>query len=222
MTIRELHDLFDLIQDKNNSPYFNQEEKDEFFHFATEQVVKDYLRNKVPSIGENINQVGDQPLTSVESDSISATILSHLSIPDLIGTLDANNKLTYTSLNTLIQTVTGNTTDEYWYVLNASLTDDTPVRLSRYNDINKFSKNYFKKPSITNPLYYLSHDSIVVLPNDIDEITLSVLRKPRSTNYLNDITVDLPSIAHLEVLKLALSLASIPINDQFLTQFKDS
>lgn len=200
MTSTQMHQLFDIIQDKYNAPYFIQDEKDMLLNTAQTNLVnnlvfKDYLgRADVPK--------GPQALYDVEDKIYSAELLRPIIVLDEAET-PSSGKIAISGL-------TG-----FLHLLGIRRTsDDLPVRYMRQNNIGKFSQNTFKAPSSDKLYYSLGATDIYIYPSSTtDAMKVSYIKEPNTIAY-GSTDSNLPSSTHPRIVAYAIELAGIALYDE--------
>lgn len=199
-----MHNWFDLIQDKYNTPYFEDTEKDEFINRAQITLVNEL-------IGEN---------ALPESEIIKPLILEDLTV----ATDGTDNSLILNAdINTAI-VVEANAGDEFLHILSLEtagsvFTTDRFVRFVRHNDYLKFKQNIFKTASDDNPLWRVVKDGIRVSGattlSSPENFKLSVIKTPTDVN-ISGTDSEFPSFAHDKIVAIALELAGVATRDEVL------
>lgn len=220
MTIQSLHDWYNILLDHYNEPYFNSAEIDRFINngaisFVTDIVFKEFF----PVLGEN--EKGAQVLDSMESVSQGLEMIQPLvfaNIPVVLSAGIAPNEW----INSTLRAITGDENDSVMHIVSVSHTLDGEERVVgfvRHNDRVRFKANVFKTPSEKNPKYSIVRQGLLVEPS-IDIVNITIVKYPRKVSLLNNITLDLPEIAHQKVIAHAIAQSGVASRDDVLLQLQ--
>ena len=184
MNIAEMHSWFDILQDKGDSPYFTIDEKTQFLNRAQTKFVNEHMNKYLFTSGAQPEK-NAIPYSNMESIQMSEDVLGPLMtdlrtsnawVYTTLGhdgaytpTLDQNGHIHENQLNYYIQGMLNSRNSLYhnaatWQkvkiisILNmtwAASNDDVSFRYVRNNDILKIRRNSFKKPTITDPTYFV-------------------------------------------------------------------
>lgn len=220
MTVNEMLDWFDIIQDKSDSPFFNEAEKLQFLNRAQTKFVNEYIQayftsSRYPRIGAKAN-------SSVEESILGLEVLNPLIIPDISVSSDANGKITHDSINSGLQAITSDTT-EFIAILSVgreSGANEYPVRFVRHNDKLYFKNNVFKKGTATDPVYTLSDNSVKFDPVGIATYNFTVLKEPVQMETGTPTNSELPAFVHDRIIAIALDDAGVSSRDAALLQMQ--
>jgi hypothetical protein len=214
MTIIEMGNWFDLLQDKYGSPYFTDTEKSLLFNRA--QV--GYVKNLLWPDGN------EQPETlELTQDTFSQVAPLIFALPYIQMT--SGGLITKTTLQTsLTNTQPGAIV---WRPLSIGWTlggNVRPISFVRHNDWWAFQQNYFKAPTTENPKFRETAAAFEFLPVSISaRVYFTVLKYPITVNLdydtpANNINSDLPDFTHDKIVALALEYAGISSRDEALAQ----
>lgn len=214
MTIEQMHERFDLIQDKYESPYFTSEEKDHFINLSQDALFLkldfmpfDYLlQRKEVSRGFESNEVNTQHLKNFIIDDLNITLSSGLA--------------SFEDINSAIQNKTGGD-EELFRVISVSI-DDLDARWVRHNDLNRFERNKYLRGTEKYPIYTYNNDGLKIRPSSIQSCKVSVLRKHKDVSLENSIDSEFPESIHHKILYDALVLSGIPVKDFDLNILKEN
>lgn len=225
MTITEMISLFDIIQDKVDSPYFTGDEKEQLINSAQDKFLNEVIFQYLfpPKRGG-----GDLRLSSsLESNLMGSEALEPLFVLDLQLSSDASGIVNRSDIKSAMNVVTGDTTD---YLAIMSIAKDLssytlPVKFVRSNDFEKFQRNEFKKATDSTPQYRIERDRLKFLPSGVADYLISVVKEPIRVVYdevtpANNVDCEFPSFTHNTILSLALSEAGVASRDAALTQIK--
>lgn len=200
MTVQQMHDWFDLIQDKYSSPYFTDTEKDTFLTRAQYQYVNELfpIVDSPVNVESNINSVECIATLIIETDSPIN--------PSATGKILTNN----------ISTEVGS---DYMRLLNISVdngVERVAARFRRHNDFYKLEKNSFKAGSNDVPVYKIVSDGIILAPaNTSYGVYFTVIKEPEDIQ-LGVTEPELPAHTHDKVVAIALELAGVASRDEAL------
>lgn len=184
-----MRSYFDLLQDKSNSPWFDDDEKDEFLM----DVIYDYINEY---IGD-----GNTPST-LESNKGSA---------DAISTLIETASVTSTSAGLLDTTqLAAGFTGTPFHPLQISL-NSVPAKFVRFNDLWKFQNNTYKEASDSQPLYTIDNSGWKVYAGNVNAKAFSVTAIVHPTAI-----TDLPVHKHYEQVARAMAKTGLVTSDEAL------
>jgi len=208
MTISEMVDYFDLIQDKYGSPYFTTAEKERFLNQAQLAILSDYL----PKQGDKENiELNANVWMMVNPLFVSVTTAMNGSGAILKADIESSLTSSLGFSTTLIRP------------LSLSWTDSEGTRPimgpTRQNNWAKYKNNVFKAPVESDPRYYETNDSYIIGPADTSAIiVVNALRYPRAISVSGAQTAELASIYHNEVVGRALEAAGVGSRDQMMIE----
>ena len=203
MTIAQMAQLFDLIQDKYGSPYYTDAEKSLFLNRAA----VDFVNSKLATI------VADDNIEFTQ-DSVSsvATLIKYVNTLKM----DSTGAITKANINTQLNP------SILWRPLAIGLklgNTTKPVKFVRHNDWFKFKDNYFKNPTVDNPKYRESVDKFIFEPISTSAtIYITALVYPKVMDIGTAVDCDLPDFTHNDIIALALEYAGIGSRDENLAQ----
>lgn len=204
MTSVELHEYFDLLLDKQGSPYFTDDNKDMFLNMAQ----LEYVKRLLPS-----NEGG---IVNAEETQLVFNNIYTLVYEVSCGTMNGSGLIPVTTAQTALNAASSGT-DPLMYVLNVSL-GGLPVLYTRHNDWYEFERNAFKQGTAENPRYRYNNVNFVFSPvNTTDLVSMSLLKTPRNV-VLNSVDSELPAHTHKSLVELAVELASVAIREGDLAQ----
>lgn len=209
MTIQEMHNWFDILQDKYQSPYFTDDEKDIFLNIAQLEYINSFIDD-----GEGIND-------SVERNSFIFTSFSPLVYSIKNGlSMDSNGNVTIANITTELNLLSGDTSP-YLYILNCGIGSGSNVleaNYVRHNDIYRLQQNDFKRASTTNPQYSVDNQGLVFKPVDITaNVIITVLKEPKKmTISAPSVNSELNSNCHNTIVAIAIDLAGVATREEAL------
>lgn len=218
MTLQEIHDFFDVVQDHYNEPYFLDGEKDSFINRAQEQFVNNIIFRDI--LGEKDNPKGPQAIYGAEDSIFSNEILSPLiTVDKSISSNASGSKVLYTDISANLMHV---------FFLRASssntgnITNTKKLRFIRFNDEGAFEDNTFKKGSTSKPYYKIGSDGIYLYPvtGATELMNITYIDKPTDVE-LGVQECIMPSYTHKKIVTLALGIAGVPTENQVLMMMDD-
>lgn len=208
MTISEMKDWFNILQDKYGSPYYTDSEISLFLQRAHIEFVKSLLPT-TPSDGPNIE---------LSQDTVSqiAPLIYDLGVLNMNTSGEVTKASIQSSLNSEISG------GILWRPLAIGWTltgDERPVKYMRSNDKWEFAINYFKKPSVTNPKVRETAEAYIFSPITTQaKIYFTVLKYPVKVNIGTSVSSDLPDFTHDKIVAIALELTGVASRDVALAQ----
>jgi hypothetical protein len=231
MTIDTMITLFDLIQDKPNSVYFDDAEKLEFLNRAQVMFLSEYNENNFPG-DIRITERGFISTRSLENTLGNTDILRPLVVGNMTTTdgvtpitTDSNGNLLNSTIETAIGFNSGQTTPVL-KLLSMALSDDTPLKYVRHNDLYKFINNDFLSPTNAAPLYCINNDGYQVYPQAVHMLIVSVVRQPVPMVFIaagnpGNVSCELDDFTHDRILAIALEQAGVASRDSALVNLRD-
>lgn len=210
MTIAQMVDYFDLLQDKYGSPYFTTAEKERWLIQAEWDLISDFL----PKDGGELN---------VELNANTWMVFNPI-LYSFTSNMNGSGIITKSTLETTMTTALGFTSK---IIRPLSITwlatgINRPVKgPTRYNNWAMYLRNVFKTPTVDFPRYYESSTGYVLLPVDTSAtIAINVLRSPRPMSVGSGFTSELSEIFHNDIVARALELAGVGSRDQMLAELQ--
>lgn len=210
MTVTELVNYFDLLQDKYGSPYFTTSEKESFL-----------IRAELDLIFEHLPKEGDE--LNIERNANTWMIFNPISF-NLTTNMNSSGIVLKSSLESTLTTSLGFDV-EIIRPLSIGWEDADGTRPimgpTRHNNWNKYKNNVFKEPVTSEPRYYETSTGYIIEPIDTNaNITISGVRYPQPISVSGDVTSELSPIYHNELVARALELAGVGSRDQMLSELK--
>lgn len=201
MTIEQMHDGFDLLQDKYESPYFTTTEKDYFINLA-----QDMLFSKLDfSPQEYLLQKGGIS-RSFESSEVNINNMKEFIVPNLTITL-SSGLASFSDIDSAIGA------DSLYRVISVADSNGNDLKFVRHNDVNRHNRNKYLKGTTEYPIYTIDKEGIRVLPNSVTSVIVTALRKHNQVNHSSSIDSEFSEHLHHRILFDALILAGVPIKD---------
>lgn len=99
--------------------------------------------------------------------------------------------------------------------------EENYARWTRHNDLGRVIRNYFKKPTLENPIYLGYKDYIQIRPKGNHEVTATIMVYPREVvldfdDESNNVDPELTDAVVLDVIYRILQLQGISIREQQL------
>lgn len=164
MNIKEMHTWFDLVIDKEGSPYYTSNEKDLFLQRSQIDYVNNFFGNPTSK------HVADR--TDKDSSRLGDLVES------VVVRSDVNGKVSDDSINTDLIT-------DYMYILNVASSynggcsdDYAKCRFVRHNDYYNIKDNEFKKPTEEYPIHRVFDSYLQIDPKGERNVQVTVCREP--------------------------------------------
>lgn len=200
MTIQEMHDWFNFMVDKYDSPYYTPDEIDQVINRAQ----LDYVHELALSLDEN--GTGEK---SHDFNVLLAPIITPIS-----SILASNGTISLSSIKA--ELLTGKLVK----ILSVTNGDGNDVKFTRHNDSSKHNRNYFKKPTNTTQKYTVSSTGINIKPTTNAGFDISAIREPIDVNLTGLIDCEL-EIVHNKIVARAIAMAGIATEQQASTALND-
>lgn len=216
MNVVEMHQWFDQLEDKVDSIYFNEFEKDLFINRA----IQIFINNIINKFTED--REGRFVISSALEESLNVSeVLKPLMLLDLPVVTDVTGVVTDAEIVTAIETEVG---DEaaYLHVLSVVTAAGLPVKFVRENDYHKFQQNDFKVAIDLFPQYRIGYGGVFIAPVGVANYAISVIKEPKKVNYSTLDSTDLPETTHDYIMASALELAGLASRDEALLRVKDT
>jgi hypothetical protein len=217
MNVVEMHQWFDLIQDKVDSVYYTENEKDQFLNRSIQIFINDIIHKF------NEDQLGQLVISSSLEQSLNVSeVLRPLMLLDLPVVTDVNGILTDAVINQAIEDESG---EEETYAHILSITNDLgkPVIFMTENDNSKFQENDFKEATVDYPYYRIGSRGVYISPvSEADTYAISVIKAPKQVNYDTLSSTDLPETTHDYITAKALELAGLASKDEALLHMRNA
>lgn len=234
MTIEEMISLFDIIQDKKNSTYFEDSEKLELLNRAQIIFLSEYMENNFTGAFGSSERgfIAERGIenTIAGSDLLNplVTILRFTDTAETPLVTSASGYIPMSSILTSITHHSGESTDLYKVLSIAveSNDDEVAVTYVRHNDLYKFLNNTFLIPISSRPLYVVDRDSYQIYPKQQYNVIMSVIRYPRdmifiSNGDLSNVDCELDESYHDRIVAIALDIAGVSSRDSALLGLKN-
>ena len=216
MNVVEMHQWFDQLEDKVDSIYFNEFEKDLFINRA----IQIFINNIINKFTED--REGRFVISSALEESLNVSeVLKPLMLLDLPVNSDITGLVTDAEIVAAIETETG---DEaaFLHVLSVVSPDGMPLKFVRENDFHKFQQNDFKIANAEFPQYRIGFGGVFISPSGVNDYTVSLIKEPNKVNYATLESTDLPETTHDYIMASALELAGLASRDEALLRVKST
>lgn len=230
-------DLFDILQDKSNEPYFTNEEKLILLNSAQNTFLSEYMENNFPG-GIGITERGFISARSIENTLGNSDILKPLivaNMQEINGSGDklmtnSNGRVSETDINTAITHNSGSSTPVLKLLSLALVSGGgstlSSVKYNRHNDLFKSINNGFLTPTTTEPIYVIDGNGYIVYPNAVHELDMSVLRYPVDMVFVSEgsgsnVDCELDEQVHERILAIALEMVGISTREVFLDRIRE-
>jgi hypothetical protein len=193
MTEAEMRDWFDILQDKNNAPYFTNPEKDEFIMDANWDYINEYIGDyENPSVMGR-DKAAVNALRTLIMDTTALT-----PIAGLITELAVNNDLSETIIIPLAIVVTG----------------AKAAKFLNHSDIHKAENNIYKKGQALQPNYTIASEGYQMYP-------VSIVADTVVTALVEPTTIDaLPASIHHKIIAKAMTKTGLVTENQAITMME--
>ena len=195
MTIQEMHDWFDFMVDKFDSPFYTDDEKD----LVLNRAQLDYVNNLA------LPREEDQ---KSEAEVVQDWERKLHPIIDPISLTATAGLVSTASLNGAVST------GKIVKVLQVSNSSSEDIKFVRHNDFMKFNRNFFKKASTTYQQFTVSSLGINIFPAATEEINFKILREPVEVDLSTPTNCELPSFTHNKIVAKAIAMAGIATEEQ--------
>lgn len=215
MNLKEMHEYFDIVQDKYNTPYFTNAEKDMFLSRAGNIFFKSLVAHHIDA--HRLSILGGPMMPSI----LEGNAMNSMSVSPFVreGNISCpTGDILYSDI------VTAFGDRSFSHILSVSH-EGRPMRWVRHNDIYKHSQNSFKAPTEDRRLYAVMEDRLQVWPskNSTYKVTGLVDPLPVSYDEVNYGTVDDTSVEpeflvkdRDRVVAIALDIAGVAVQDEAL------
>jgi hypothetical protein len=210
VTTQKAVDILNILIDKYGSPSVDEDERVDMLNMA----MFEYLNRLVPD-----NQGG---VVNFEFDSNVIHNIKPL-IYTITANMDADGLLEETDIDTALRTESSDATATVLRIMSIGITDDDditrPVKYVKQNNLWSQARNFFKRPSATNPRYTMMADGLKFYPtNQTDDLTITVLKNPKLLSLSPASNPELADYAFYNVIMIALKLCGIEIRDDQMLQ----
>lgn len=210
LTTQNLVDLYNVLLDKYGSPSQIDDEVVGNLNYATYE----YLNRLVPD-----NQGG---VVNFEFDSNVVANLQPL-IFTITESMDADGLLSEADIESSLQAESSDASAKVFRIMSIGITDSDdvtrPVRYEFQNSLWMHSRNFFKRPSATNPKYTMIADGLKFYPtNQADDLVITVIKTPKVLSLTGPVNPELSDYVLYNIVALALKLGGIQVRDEEVLQ----
>lgn len=218
MNIQDALAYFDLLTDKSGSPYFTEAEKSVFLDDAQNQYFESFF------FPDSVAETNKRPVEK----------LSRLTAPLKALTI-TNDVIDADQIDTSISTYYGGDINNINYKVLNLFVDGKECRFIRYNDLPRFERNVFKRPTEERP-YYNFISSIDLDENRAQNITVypketfttadvTVVTSPRKMEWflLNPtVELDFDNESVYKIIAMAVSLSGVSTYDKAMVELNQA
>lgn len=219
MTIQEFHSRFDIVQDVYGAPYFLEEEKDALLNMAQDSIISDLELHNFYPLGSKFSDIKTEDATyegRINYDKAMQGLFKR-NIPItsqggmvLVSELETITDSSFKNIKTI-------------FVSNENsgdLMNGIEVEFESIMNQGRRARNSFKRPTVTFPRYITEPTGYMILPysGEENDFFVTFIRNQIKMSFDDDITSELHSDLHDEVLILALEYAGISTRDMELYQ----
>lgn len=211
MTIQNVFDIFDILQDKYGAPYFPDDWKVTLYNKATLK----YLDTLIPD-----NQGG---IVNFEFDSNVTKNIQPLIYPVSVS-MDSTGLTTMTAINTILQSTSGDAGAEVLRFMQISALSGGvkyPVRYVKQNNVYEYQTNFFKKARVPDNIQYtMQATGLQFYPVSISTpLTITILKTPKKADISNlSATCEFSDYSVNQIIYLMLQDAGVATRDEELQQ----
>jgi len=222
MSIQEMHELFDIVQDKYNEKYFTSSEKDVMLNRAHLMAINEIIFGEYYVNGINV-------ISGIEFSETQSSLMMPLMVSEEIVSSSASSLITMASINSAIQSKYGDNS-ELMFILditsapgNTEITPETNIGYVRFNDYQSNKSNTFKKATVLNPKFLLTSNGYSIKPSAPSQpFYISCIKSPRKVDIGGSVNSELPVQLHDKIVAIALELAGVATESQVLATMNKS
>lgn len=200
MTTQEMLDWFDLIQDKTDSPYFDEIEKLQFLNRAQMDYLATFVNTTQGFSPQEFTSQAEEILRPLIEEIVVTPTDGVVTIAEIEAELNALNRGLY-------------------HIMELNL-GGKEISFVRHNDRHRLSQNAFKAPSDDNRRYRYNGVGIQIEPATNLPVGLTVISVPADMNASGQ-NCELADIynSHNQIVAIALDYAGISVREgEFLQQ----
>lgn len=210
MTTQNLVDLYNVLLDKYGSPSQNDSEIVGNLNMATYE----WLNRLVPD-----NQGG---IVNFEFDSNVVHNIKPL-IFSITENMDADGLLAEADIESALQSESSDASAKVFRIMSIGITDSDdvtqPVTYEFQNSLWSNARNFFKRPSASNPKYTMVAAGLQFYPtNQADDLVITVIKTPKALALSPVSDPELSDYVMYNIVSLALKLGGIQVRDEELLQ----
>lgn len=209
MSVQEMLNWFDILQDKYASPYFTDDEKLLFLNRAQ----FGYISQFFPENDDRVN---------FEMDSNTLQKIAPLIYESDPFTMSSSGVVSKSNILSDLQSKSADASCEIYKVISIEYSKAGrrfPCKVMRHNDKAIFEDNYFKRPKQTAPKCLFQNGNIQFRPLDTyASIYITTLKTPRLLALSPDVNSELPSDTHNEIVARALEFAGFASREEIMTE----
>ena len=208
MTIEEMHDLCDILMDKNNAPWFNPSEKDKFIRLAELEFVKQQVDRY------EVDEKGRKNIQTLVRKYTSAPAINSINVDSAIPTLMYIVQMSGDFVDSC-----GNTDSEA--IVPIQLDDEIDLTDDPFFKLGNNTRGYRET-------YENGYREVQII-SDVDptNVILRYIKKPVDVNRdvttpANSVNSELPVHVHEEIVNIAVRKMVGSVQDQFHYQVQQN
>ncbi len=211
MTSAEAILKLQLLLDKTGSPYFTTDEYLSFLNMAQLEV----LNRIVPdSLGGVVNYEADENIAiNIRRLSWRIDIIS-----SSFTTSENSMSIPLSTITTTLRSVSSDSSCEIFRFSSVGIFETgtpfniSPVKYTKFNNFNKYTKNVFKAPSTSNYLYTVDSLDLFIAPQFTRFARLQLIKTPKIMTAGN--SPDWDDYVMNQVIQVAYQMATVATRDE--------
>ena len=159
MNVVEMHQWFDQIQDKVDSIYYTEPEKDLFINRSIQTFIDNIVNNYIAD-----RRTGEFIISSTLEESLNVSeVLKPLTLLRLSVASNSSGIITDTAIDDAILAETDEDAT-FLHILSLTDADGAPVSYVRENDFAVFQRNDFKEATLEYAQYSIGYGGLFITP----------------------------------------------------------
>jgi hypothetical protein len=203
-----MHELFELIQEHYNTPYFPEEEISMYLNAGQKKIFNDLVfygdSQAEADVANGIRFIGKFEMDAEKMNILMNCVLLDQTVAAVSGEVT----------RTAIETATSRTPALITDVVDTS---DNPITIVRQGEYREFKENYFTNAEYT--LARLGGDGILIDGGGASDFKISFIAEPREMDLTEPVQPDLIGVHELIVAE-GLRIAGYALNDEALIKLK--
>lgn len=209
MILSKAIEIFSVLQDKYSTPNLVDSEVIDFINQANNE----YLNRLFP----------DSQGAVVNFETDSNTLANIRPLIYILSSLNMNGSgvLTDTIINAALVTAASDAAAQYFRIGSIGFgSDGYPAKFLKANNRWSFQRNYYKRPSLTNPRFSLVAGGLQFYPTAASAaLTVSVIKKPKVLTDANlSDALEFEDYVIYDIIGIALKLAGCATRDSELLE----
>lgn len=209
MTTQNAVDIYNVLLDKYGSPSIEPDEIVGHLNMATFE----WLNRLSPD-----NQGG---IVNFEFDANVAQNIKPL-VFTITENMDSNGLLSNSDINAALVTESSDAAATVFRVMSIGITVSGvtyPVTFLKQNNIWRFNRNYFKRPTTTKSRFTFVSNGLVFYPtNTTGNLIITVIKNPKLLSLTGPVNPELSDYSLYQIIAIALKLGGIEIRDENLIE----